>query len=111
MDREGFLKNEAFDQLTEFVRAGVEFLASQDKRELDRILAKEAREASQSLKQDLQKAITYIKRSPTLTAPDKSRITKAYSQLATRIEEVEEYNVKARQSLTTIDLLGVVADS
>jgi signal transduction histidine kinase len=109
MDREGFLKNKAFEELTEFIRAGIEFLAYQDKRELDRILNKEAREASQSLRKDLQSAITYIKQSPTLTAPDKSRISKAYSHLAARIEEVEEYNVKARQSLTTMSLLGVVA--
>lgn len=109
MDREGYLKNEAFDQLTDFVRAGVEFLAYRDKRELDRILAREAKKASESLKQDFHRAITHIKQSPTLTAPDKARIIKAYSQLATRIEEVEEYNVKARQSLMTMSLLGVVA--
>jgi len=109
MDREGFLKDQAFDELADFVRAGIEFLALRDKDELDRVAAKEAREASQSLKEDFRRAIDHIKRSPTLTAPDKSRITKAYSQLAERIEEVEEYNLKARQSLMTMSLLGVVA--
>ena len=109
MDREGFLKNEAFEELTEYIRTGVEFLAYQDKRELDRIAGLEARQASQSLRQDLKKAISYIKESPTLSAPDKARITKAYSQLATKVEEVEEYNIKARQSLVTMSLLGVVA--
>lgn len=109
MDREGFLKDQAFDELADFVRAGIEFLALQDKHELDRVAAKEAREASRSLKEDFRRAIDHIKRSPTLTAPDKARITKAYSQLAERIEEVEEYNLKARQSLMTMSLLGVVA--
>jgi signal transduction histidine kinase len=109
MDREGFLKNQAFDELVDLVRSGIEFLAWQDKRELDRIAAKEARAASQSLREDLRHAIDHVKASPTLTAPDKARITKAYSQLAERIEEVEEYNVKARQSLMTMSLLGVVA--
>jgi signal transduction histidine kinase len=109
MDREGFLKNQAFDDLAEFVRAGIEFLALQDKHELDRVAAKEAREASRNLKEDFRNAIDHIKRSPTLTPPDKARITKAYSQLAERIEEVEEYNLKARQSLMTMSLLGVVA--
>jgi signal transduction histidine kinase len=109
MDREGFLKDQAFEELVDLVRAGVEFLAWQDKRELDRAAAKEAREASRSLKEDFRRAIDHIKRSPTLTAPDKARITRAYSQLAERIEEVEEYNQKARQSLLTMSLLGVVA--
>lgn len=109
MDREGYVKNRAFDELVEFVRAGIEFLALQDKRELDRILAKEAREATQNAREDVQRAIEHIKHSPTLSAPDKARITKAYSQLAYRIEEVEEYNVQARRSLMTMSLLGVVA--
>jgi signal transduction histidine kinase len=109
MDREGFLRTQAFDELVEFVRAGIEFLAWQDKRELDRIAAKQAREASQSLRDDFRRAIDHIKRSPTLTPPDKARITRAYSQLAERIEEVEDYNLKARQSLMTMSLLGVVA--
>ena len=109
MDREGFLKNQAFEELEECVRAGIEFLALQDKRELDRLNAKEAREASRSLKDDFRRAINHIKHSPTLTPPDKARITKAYGLLADRIEEVEEYNLKARQSLVTMSLLGVVA--
>ncbi len=65
--------------------------------------------ASRNLKKIFVALIDHIKRSPTLSAPDKARITKAYSQLAERIEEVEEYNLKARQSLMTMSLLGVVA--
>jgi signal transduction histidine kinase len=109
MDREGFLKNKAFDELVEYVRAGIEFLAAQDKRELDRQLAKEARVAAESARQDIRSAIEYVQRSPTLTPGDKARITKVYRQLADRVEQVEEYNVQARRSLMTMSLLGVVA--
>lgn len=109
MDREGFLKNQAFDELVEYVRAGIEFLALQDKRELDRLLAREAREATQTAREEVRRAIEYVRRSPTLTPPDKARITKVYRQLADRVEEVEEYNVQARRSLATMSLLGVVA--
>ncbi len=109
MDREGYVKNLAFDELFEFVRAGIEFLALHDKHEIVKIRAKEAREATQNAREDVRRAIEHIKRSPTLSAPDKARITKAYSQLAYRIEEAEEYNVQARRSLMTMSLLGVVA--
>jgi signal transduction histidine kinase len=109
MDREGFLKNKGFDELVEFVRAGIEFLALQDKRELDRLAAKEAREAAASAKADVQLAIEFVQQSPTLTAGDKARITKVYRQLADRIDQVEELNIQARRSLTTMSLLGVVA--
>ncbi len=81
----------------------------QDKHELDPRSCQGSASASQSLKEDFRSAIEHIKRSPTLTAPDKARITKAYSQLAERIEQVEEYDQKARQSLMTMSLLGVVA--
>jgi signal transduction histidine kinase len=109
MDREGFLQTKAFEELTEFVRAGIEFLAIQDKRELDRRAEAEARKAAESAREDVRKAIEYVKLSSTLTAPDKARITKSYMRLADRIEEVEEYNERARQSLITMSLLGVVA--
>jgi len=109
MDREGFLSNRALSELEEFVRAGVEFLAFQDKRELDRLIAKEARKATLRAREDVRQAIQYIKRSPTLTPGDKARITKAYQQLAERVEEAEEYNARARSSLMAMSLLGVVA--
>jgi signal transduction histidine kinase len=109
MDREGFLKNEAFDQLVEFVRAGIEFLALNDKRELDRLLAKKARDAAETARQDVRNAITYVMQSPTLTSGDKARITKVYRELADRVEQVEEYDTQSRRSLMTMSLLGVVA--
>jgi len=109
MDREGFLKNQAFDELVECVRAGIEFLAFQDKRELDRILTREAREATQQAREEVRKAIQHIQQSPTLTATDKAGLTKVYLRLADRLEEAEEYNAQARRSLMQMSLLGVVA--
>ena len=109
MDREGFLDNRAFAELTEFVRAGVEFLALQDKRELERRETVKAREAAKSAREEVRQAIEYINRSRNLTAADKASITTTYMRLADRIEEVEEYNERARQSLITMSLLGVVA--
>ena len=72
-------------------------------------MTKQAREAAESAREDVRRAIEYVKRSPTLTAPDKARISKVYRQLADRIDQVEEYNVQARRSLMTMSLLGVVA--
>jgi signal transduction histidine kinase len=109
MDREGFLTNDGFSELVHFVRAGVEFLALQDKREIDKRLDREAREATEEAREGVRHAIEEIKRSPTLTPQDKARITKVYRKLADRIDEVEEYNVQARRSLMTMSLLGVVA--
>lgn len=108
-DREGFLKTSGFEELVEFVRAGVEFLALQDKRELDRRAVKQAREAAADTRESIKRAIEEVSQSPTLTQRDKAKIVRSYRQLADRIEEVEEYNRRARRNLTTMSLLGVVA--
>lgn len=109
MDREGLLENEAFTQLAHFVRAGVEFLAHEDKAELQRRELEAAKEAARTAREEIQQAIRFIEDSPTLTRGDKARIITHYRRLADRVDETEEYSAQARRSLLTMSLLGVVA--
>jgi len=109
MDREGLLGNAGFKELREYVRAGVEYLALCDKKELVRREAEEAESLAESAREDIQQAIRTIKESDTLTGADKARIISQYSALAERLEEQEEYSAQARRSLLTMSLLGVVA--
>jgi signal transduction histidine kinase len=109
MDREGLLGNDACEQLREYIRAGIEYLAHEDKKELDRLAEKEAREIARTARDEIKQAIEYIEQSPTLIASDKARIVKQYSHLADRIEEQEEYHDQARRGLMTMSMLGVVA--
>lgn len=108
-DREGYLRNEALDQLFEIVRAGVEMLAVADKKEVERLEAEEARIAAEHARADIRLAIKHVERSTTLTQADKNRIVSAYTGLAKHIDEVDEYHRRARQSLEIMSLLGVVA--
>ena len=109
MDREGFLENRASQELVEVVRAGVEYLARQDKLRLLEEKERKAREAAKSARADFRSAIEYIERSSTLTRADKSRIIEEYTTLAQQLEEVEEYDREARRKLETMSSLGVVA--
>lgn len=109
MDRAGLLENKAFEELYHFVRAGLEFLAHEDKAELDRKAELEAKEVARTAREEIRGAIKYIEQSPSLTAGDKSRIVKQYRYLYERIEEQEAYSEQARRSLSTMGLLGVVA--
>jgi signal transduction histidine kinase len=109
MDREGFLKNKAFDDLFDIVRTGIEMIALTDKKELERINAQKAREASIKAKDDIKEAINYIKDIPSLPKDDKNRIIARYTYLANNIKELDDYNRKARQGLETMSLLGVIA--
>lgn len=109
MDREGYLENKAFYDLTEIVRAGLEMLALVDKREEERRAEEQARLVYQSARADIKEAIKVIRDSPTLTKIDKERLILEYDRLAQNIEEVDEYHRRARQGLETMSLLGVVA--
>ncbi|MGO8733164.1 MAG: ATP-binding protein [Terriglobia bacterium] len=109
MDREGLIGNQAFEQLRNFIKAGIEFLAHEDKAELDRLAGEAAKEAARTAREDIRKAIEYIQKSPTLVASDKARIVKQYRVLADRVEEQEEYSAESRRSLLTMSMLGVVA--
>ena len=108
-DREGFIQNAAFRELWEIVRAGVEFLARADEIEEQKKLEEQAKRAQDRTRADFKAAIAYIRQSPTLTEADKNRITTEYAALAHQVEEVEAYDRRARESLETMGLLGVVA--
>lgn len=109
MDREGLLDNEASRQLKEFVRAGIEFLAHEDKAELDRQINIEAEMAAHSARDEIKSAIAYIEDSPTLVTADKARIVKQYMQLAELVDEQEHLSDEARRTMQNIGLLGVIA--
>lgn len=109
MDREGLLENQSFQELREFVRAGLEFLAHEDKDQLDRRAEEEAKQIAKEAREEIRRAIKYIENSPTLTPTDKVRIVRQYRHLSERIDEQEEYSAQARRSLLMMSLLGVVA--
>ena len=109
MDREGFIDNDSFKELFEIVRGGIEFLASKDKKRLQRLDEKRSEEAEAKVRYDLKLAIEHIKESQTLTRADKTRIVEEYSNLAKHVDEVEQYDKEARRKLETMSLLGVVA--
>jgi signal transduction histidine kinase len=109
MDREGFLDNAAFQQLTEVVRGGIEFLAAQDKQRLLEEKERVAKAAVKSMRADLRSAIQHIEQSENLSPADKVRIATHYASLAERVDEVEAYNQDARRKLEIMSSLGVVA--
>ncbi|MFO0941918.1 MAG: sensor histidine kinase [Pirellulales bacterium] len=109
MDREGLISNASFAQLRDYVRAGIEFLAHCDKKELVRLDQVAAENAAEKARADIKSAIADIKASKTLRPADKAKIVKEYGALAERLEEQEEYASKSRRNIITMSLLGVVA--
>lgn len=108
-DREGFLRTDGFFQLTEIVRAGIEFLAKADKARMLEEQEVLAKEAAKQVKEEYRAAIEFVQSVPTLSAVEKNRLVKDYSHLSKKIEEVEYYDREARRKLEVMGSLGVVA--
>ena len=108
-DREGFLQTAGFEQLKTFVRAGIEYIAH-----LDRIRGleekqKEAEKSAEQARQEFKDAMKYVEEIPTLTKTERARIVSQYSELAVKIEEVEQYDREARGKLSVMGAMGVLA--
>lgn len=109
MDREGFLDNDAYTQMVDVVRGGLEFLASVDKARQLRLEEERALVSRDSLRADLADVVDEIRADPRLATEEKAALVQHYSTLATRVAEQEDYDRAARQRLEIAAGLGVVA--
>lgn len=109
MDREGFVHNEASEELTELVRAGLEMLAYADHREQRRLEEERKEEQVEELRSDLREAVAYIAKVPGLSTPDREALVEQFTALSQELEDVEEYQQVAASKLELMGLLGVMA--
>lgn len=109
MDRQGYVINDSFKQLTELTRFVVELIAYYDKK-ISLQLEEEARQKRYGDQiHELEAVIREIESSPTLMLEDKERIIEYYSKVKENVEDLGNYDKEARESLETMSLLGVVA--
>jgi signal transduction histidine kinase len=108
-DREGFVHNEAFRELFELVRAGLEMLAYADHSEQRRIEEEAARRAVEELRRDYQVAIEYVSSIPTLSETDRQQVITRFETLSRELEDLQEYQKSAISKMEVVALLGVVA--
>ena len=109
MDREGFVYNEAFRELFELARAGLEMLAYADHSEQRRIEEETARLAVEGLRKDYQVAIEYVSSIPTLSETDRQQVVTRFETLSRELEDVQEYQKSAISKMELVALLGVLA--
>ncbi|MBD3668365.1 MAG: sensor histidine kinase [Kangiella sp.] len=109
MDRQGFKNNEAYADLVEMVRFAIEYLAMVDKKHINFVDKKKIEEKKKELRSDIKETIKEIKSIQSLNPKDKAELVKKYEYLHSNIDEVEEYNKKARSDLEVMGLLGVIA--
>ena len=107
MDREGFVENEAFLELQELVRAGLEMLAYADHREQRRLDEAHRKEEAKSLRGDLKEAALFVRSVPGLSDEDREVVAEQFTRLSKELDDVEDFDWKridAAQRLHTVKI-------
>ena len=108
-DREGFVHNDAFQQLLDVVRGAVEAIAHVD-REVQRKEERAAEIANlRALRKESQAAIKEVQKNPRIRAADKREIVQHLVQTQQLAEEYEDRTRETQGKLEIMSLLGVVA--
>ncbi|WP_075175329.1 sensor histidine kinase [Acinetobacter indicus] len=109
MDRQGYVNNNAFQQLRTISRFLVELIAHYDKKISLKLEEMERQKRYGDRIDEFDAVIHEIQTSPTLIAEDKARIVEYYTKVKEDFKELENYDKEARESLEVMSLLGVVA--
>jgi signal transduction histidine kinase len=108
-DREGFVENEAFNELRSAVRGAVEALAYCDRR----IQQEEEKEKRKTLlaamRQETREAIEEVQANPLITSAQKTRIVSALAETQELAKQHERATSEREEQLEIMSLLGVVA--
>lgn len=108
-DREGFVHNEAFEQLCDLVRGAVEAIAFADRKlQLEEEKA-QYKALVASIRKETRSAISEVQANPNIAPADKTRIVSALAKTQ-QLSERQEESARARErQLEVMSLLGVVA--
>lgn len=109
MDRQGYVANQAFDQLQTLIRFTVELIAHFDKKIIREDKDRERDEMYAARRNEIDAVVKEIRSSASLTKEDKDRITTHYQRIKADVEKLDDYDRSARESLEVMSLLGVVA--
>lgn len=107
-DREGFIDNEAYDQLNDIVRGAVELIAVADRQAQLEQQERETQEALEKSREETQASIEQITNDPRLDSQQRERIVAMLMESQARLEHQEETSREREQKLEIMSLLGVV---
>lgn len=108
-DREGFIANDAFDEVFDIVRGAVEAIAMADRRRQREREEEERQQRLRQLREQAAAAAREIQNNENLPAAEKRRLVTAVTQMAAQAEAHERATREKERQLEVMSLLGVVA--
>jgi signal transduction histidine kinase len=109
MDRQGYVENKAFQQLQDVVRAGIEFLAVTDKKDQLRRESLRVDQERMNFKKEVTEAKRYIESSTEMPVNIKRQLVQRFNRIESQFDELDQYHIKARESIELMGTLGAVA--
>lgn len=109
MDRQGFVENEAYEQLVDIVRGSLEILGLIDELEQTKETEEEAEEQADQAKSSVKSAKKSVKESDNIPTRTKEEVVEALDEAEESIEEQKEAEQEAREAVESMNLLGVVS--
>lgn len=109
MDRQGFVENEAMEQLRDIVRGSLEVLAIIDVEETTEKKVEETREKKSQITRELEAAKQKVQENPDLDPQAKEELLSSYESVEQEVEQYEEAQEEARTAVESMHLLGVVS--
>jgi len=109
MDRQGFIENEAYEQLVDITRGSLEILGLIDELEQQEEKEEQAEEAADDAKASVNEAKETVEESDDIPTETKDEVIDRLEDAEEQIEEQEEAEREAREAVETMNLLGVVS--
>jgi signal transduction histidine kinase len=108
-DREGFVHNDAYAQLEDFVRGALEAMAYVDRDLQKKRKAEEQRLALADMRRETRNAIREIENSPNISAQVKDNLIRSLTNTQKSADTISQISKERESSLEIMSLLGVVA--
>lgn len=108
-DREGFVVNEAYEQLVDLVRGAVEAIAMVDRRQQQEAERRRESERLLELQEGVAEALADLEADPEIPKDRKRKLATAIRGLAEEAKTHEQVTQERTRQLEVMSLLGVVA--
>ena len=109
MDRRGFVENDAFQQLVDVTRSGLEILGAVDAEIQKQQAVKKAEEATTETKEDIQEVRETLGEQTDIDPETQQKIESKLDEVEDSVEEKHEAELEARQAVESMNLLGAVS--
>lgn len=109
MDRQGFVENDAYEQLVDITRGSLEILGVIDRLEEQKRKKKEAEEKKGETTSTISSTKKFVEESDDMEESAREQLLDQVEEIESQVEEHHEAEKEAREAVESMNLLGVVS--